>query len=90
MVGALMPFKELLRQLREKAGLTQQQLAGKAGLPLSSLRSHEQGQRTPSWAAVVKLARALGVATDLFADCDEVKDEEAEKPARKRKKKPGP
>lgn len=69
-----MPFNELLRQLREKAGLTQADLAAKAGIPLSSLRSHEQGQRLPSWSAVVKLARALGVTADTFSECDEVAD----------------
>ncbi len=87
MTGVLMPFKELLRQLREKAGLTQQQLADKAGLPVGSLRSHEQGQRAPSWAAVVKLARALGVGADVFSECDEVaREEEEEKPAPKKGK----
>jgi transcriptional regulator with XRE-family HTH domain len=67
-----MQFKDVLRGLRTKAGLTQSQLAAKAGIPLPSLRGHEQGQRIPSWASVVKLARALGVSTDVFAGCDEV------------------
>ena len=48
-------------------------LARKAGVPLASLRGHEQGQRLPSWASVVKLAKALGHSTDVFAECDEVK-----------------
>ena len=64
-----MKFKEKLRELREQAGLTQRGLAEKAGLTLHSVRNHEQGQRLPSWLAVVKLARALGVPTDAFADC---------------------
>jgi transcriptional regulator with XRE-family HTH domain len=84
MTGLLMPFKDLLRKLRDKAGLTQEQLAERAGIPLGSLRNHEQGQRLPSWSAVVKLARALGVSTDVFAQCDEVTAEEPdEPPARK-------
>ena len=84
-VGVLaMPFKDLLRRLREEAGLTQQQLAEKSGLPIGSLRNHEQGQRAPSWPAVVKLARALGVSTDVFADCDEV-NETADEPAPKKR-----
>lgn len=83
-----MRFMELLRDLREKAGLTQQQLAEKADIPIGSLRNHEQGQRLPSWAAVVKLARALGVSTDVFAACDEVSEPEPEvKPAPKKGKK---
>jgi transcriptional regulator with XRE-family HTH domain len=68
-------FKDLLRELRKNAGLTQEELATKAGVPLTSLRGHEQGQRIPSWASVVKLARALGVSTDVFSECDEVKSE---------------
>jgi transcriptional regulator with XRE-family HTH domain len=80
-----MRFAEVLRELREKAGLTQQQLADRASLPVASLRSHEQGQRSPSWAAVVKLAKALGVTADTFSECDEVS--KPEKPATKKKPK---
>ncbi len=79
-----MPFAELLRELRLKAGLTQQELADRAGLPVTSLRGHEQGQRSPSWGAVVKLAKALGVTADTFSVCDEVS--EPEKPAAKKPK----
>lgn len=77
-----MQFKDLLRQLRLKAKLTQEQLAEKAGIPLSTLRGHEQGQRLPGWPTIVKLAHALGVPTDVFAESDEVKP-----PAPKRPKK---
>jgi transcriptional regulator with XRE-family HTH domain len=88
-----MYFKDVLRELRLKAGLTQEQLAKKAGIPLPSLRGHEQGQRIPSWASVVKLAKALGVSTEAFADCDEVASEESApatpgKPGRHRKVSP--
>ena len=85
-----MKFAEMLRKLRDDAGLTQVQLADRAGIPVTSLRNHEQGQRLPSWSAVVKLARALGVPTDKFAECDEVAAERsaataatAPKPAKK-------
>src|SRR6478672_112665 len=83
-----MKFRDLLRDLRAKAGLTQQQLSDKSGIPLPSLRGHEQGQRIPSWASVVKLARALGVSTDVFSDCDEIGEIE-HKPAPKRRKRKG-
>ncbi len=82
-----MRFKDVLKDLRSKAGLTQERLAEKAGIPLSSLRGHEQGQRVPSWASVVKLARALGVPTDTFAGCDEVNEGEAPSAPRKPKRK---
>jgi transcriptional regulator with XRE-family HTH domain len=81
-----MLFKDRLRQLRKEADLTQQQLADRAGLPVGSLRGHEQGQRVPSWASVVRLAKALGVSTDAFSECDEVRVDTAKKPRRSRKK----
>lgn len=79
-----MQFGALLRDLRAKAELTQEQLAEKAGISLGTLRNHEQGHRLPSWPAIVKLARALRVSTDEFAKCDEVN--EMEKPKGKGKK----
>ena len=72
-----MRFKDVLRELRKKADLTQEELASRAGVPVPSLRGHEQGQRMPSWASVVKLAKALGVSTDAFALCEEVMGEGA-------------
>ena len=66
-----MKFKDLLKELREKAGLTQEGLAERAGLPIGTVRNHEQGQRLPSFPHAAKLARALGVSLDLFTTCDE-------------------
>jgi DNA-binding XRE family transcriptional regulator len=65
-----MKFKDKLKELRLKAGLTQQELAKKAGMTLHSIRNHEQGIRLPSWPAVVRLAKALAVTTDEFAACE--------------------
>ena len=80
-----MKFKDKLKELRETAGLTQQELADNAGMTLHSIRNHEQGQRNPSWPAVVQLARALGVPTDEFASCD--LDDEETKPRRRKREK---
>lgn len=80
-----MRFAEKLKGLRKAAGLTQEALARRAGVPLPSLRGHEQGQRVPSWASVCRLARALGVPTDAFAECEEVKASAAS-PKRKGRK----
>ena len=66
-----MTFAEKLRELREKAGLTQTQLAKASDLPLGSLRNYEQGQREPYWDVVFKLVRALGTDCAAFADCAE-------------------
>jgi transcriptional regulator with XRE-family HTH domain len=79
-----MRYGEVLRKLREAAGLTQEQLADKAGVPIGSIRNYEQGQRLPGLVAGIRLAKVIGVSVDAFADCDEVK--EAEKTARKPKK----
>ena len=66
-----MKFCERLQQLREKAGLTQEQLAERSGVNLWTLRGYEQGRREPSWKAALSLAAALGVAAEMFADCEE-------------------
>jgi transcriptional regulator with XRE-family HTH domain len=84
-----MRFKDMLREQREKAGLTQLQLAEKAGIPIGSLRNLEQGQRLPGWGPVVKLSKALCIPTDTFADCDEVNEPEPEPPTPKPGRKKG-
>lgn len=55
---------DLLKQLRNDKDLTQEELAEKAGVPLSSLRNYEQDHRTPDLAAAYRLAKALGVALE--------------------------
>jgi transcriptional regulator with XRE-family HTH domain len=56
-----------IRWLREKAGLTQAQLADRAGLAYSVVFKLEQGSRKePGWDTVCKLADALGVEIGHF------------------------
>jgi transcriptional regulator with XRE-family HTH domain len=62
-------FAERLRELREAAGLTQSGLAEVSGLPLGSIRNYEQGQREPYWQVVFRLAKAVGVSCEAFAEC---------------------
>lgn len=83
-----MRFKDLLQQLREKAGLTQTTLSESSGIPLGSIRNYEQGHRIPSWPAVVRMANAIGVSADAFSKCDEVKEEvpAPKKPAKRKGK----
>jgi transcriptional regulator with XRE-family HTH domain len=59
-------FGERLRQLREGAGLTQPELAGKAGMHRMGVAKLEQGVRQPSWDTVQRLARALGLTCSAF------------------------
>jgi transcriptional regulator with XRE-family HTH domain len=62
---------ECLKALRERAGLTQQELADHSGVSLRAVEAYEQGRRQPSWFRLVRLAKALGVPVQSFADCDE-------------------
>jgi transcriptional regulator with XRE-family HTH domain len=62
-------FASRLRELRKRAGLTQLQLAEASGVPLGSIRNYEQGQREPYWDVAFRLAAAMGVSAEAFADC---------------------
>ncbi|WP_079640192.1 helix-turn-helix domain-containing protein [Sphingopyxis flava] len=50
-----------VRQLRQKAHLTQEQLAFAAELDLTYVGGIERGRRNPSVIVLVRLAEALGV-----------------------------
>lgn len=79
-----MLFSEKLRTLRDKKGLSEAKLAEASGLTFASVHMYGLGRRKPSFAAVVKMAKALGVTCQAFADCDDLKAEE--RPASKPKK----
>ncbi|WP_330985852.1 MULTISPECIES: helix-turn-helix transcriptional regulator [Enterobacterales] len=55
-------FGSVLRTLRKKAGLTQEQLGFEAGLERNYISMLELGQRHPSLATVFKLAPPLEVS----------------------------
>jgi transcriptional regulator with XRE-family HTH domain len=59
-------FAGRLKELREQAGLTQQQLADKAGIGKDSVAQLEQGRNQASWAFVLALADALGITPNDF------------------------
>jgi transcriptional regulator with XRE-family HTH domain len=59
-------FAGRLRELRAGAGLTQWQLAEKAGVKRDAIARWERGTREPSWSHVVALADALGVPCEAF------------------------
>jgi DNA-binding XRE family transcriptional regulator len=55
-------FGPVLKEQREKAGMTQEQLAEKAGVPVATIRDLEQERRTdPAWSTICKLATGLEV-----------------------------
>jgi transcriptional regulator with XRE-family HTH domain len=75
----MVTFAETLRELRERAGLTQAALAERSALSIGSVRNYEQGLREPYWAAVFRLAKALGVSPEEFAPAAEAHNKPAPK-----------
>jgi transcriptional regulator with XRE-family HTH domain len=65
-------FGRVLKQLREAAGLTQEQLAERAAMHKFGVAKLEQGLREPSWATVQALANALGTNCLAFVDDGEI------------------
>jgi DNA-binding XRE family transcriptional regulator len=64
-----------IRQLRKKAGLTQQQLAGLAQLPVPELRQIEHGGIEADWGTVRHLAKEMEVSlADVFRLTDELEE----------------
>ena len=53
-----------LRELRQELGWTQEQLARRAGVPVSSLRNWESAHRSPDLWAALTLAGAMGVGLE--------------------------
>jgi transcriptional regulator with XRE-family HTH domain len=61
-------FGNRVKQLRLKAGLSQEELAFKAGVHRTYLGGIERGERNPSLKNIAALAQALGVTlADLFS-----------------------
>jgi transcriptional regulator with XRE-family HTH domain len=79
-----MLFAEKLRQLREAADLSEAKLAKASGVTFASIHQYGGGRRKPSFAAVVKIAQALGVTCEAFADCDDIVSDSETKPAAKK------
>jgi transcriptional regulator with XRE-family HTH domain len=59
-------FALRLKELREKAGMTQEQLGEKAGINRFTVAKLEQDLREPGWSVVQALASALGVDCSAF------------------------
>lgn len=65
-----MQTHELIRFYRQKAGLTQQQLADKLGVSQQYIGNYESGKRQPKIQTLQKIADALGVDVFSLADWD--------------------
>lgn len=59
-------YARLLKQLRESGGLTQEQLADRAGLHRTYISLIERNERSPTLTTLVRLCEALGVDFAAF------------------------
>lgn len=57
---------EKIKAAREKAGLTQAQLAEKVGTTAQNISQYERGIRNPKYNTLEKIAHSLGVNVDSF------------------------
>ncbi len=51
---------DVLREARERAGLTQTELAERSGVAQSTISAYESGKRDPGWRLLSKLVQAAG------------------------------
>lgn len=65
-----MTIGEKIKYLRKQRGLTQDQLAYKAGLHTITIRKYEAGQRTPRIQQIESLANALDINAIALQDMD--------------------
>lgn len=64
---------QALQEARDNRGLTQEALSLETGVHRNYIGGIERGERSPSVAAVVKLADALGVTlSDLFTRAERI------------------
>lgn len=76
-------FGRLLKERRAAQGLTQEELAARAGMSVPYLSDLERGRWNPSLAVLVDLARAFGIQlSELLAGL--VLEPDGEPPQRRR------
>jgi transcriptional regulator with XRE-family HTH domain len=63
-----MDFGPKLKQLRQESGMTQVELAAKAGLSQGVITNYERGFRTPTLENALLIAKALGLPVEEFAE----------------------
>ena len=61
-----MEFNERLRTIRKENGLTQAELAEKAGIAVNSVRLYESGKVIPKLDTIARIARAMGLTASDF------------------------
>mgnify|MGYP000674463761 CR=1 FL=1 len=66
-------FGKILKELRQKSGLTQKQLAAQMGVTKSLISFYELQERVPSPSVLVKLSTIFHVSTDYLLGIDTTK-----------------
>lgn len=69
-------FARRLKELRDKRGWNQSDLASEAGLTPSAISQFESGQREPRFSSIVKLAHALEASPAYLAGLEEYEAED--------------
>src|SRR5262245_41376685 len=82
-------FSTRLQEVRTAAGLTQAELAERAGLTREGIAQLETGRRKPAWETVLALCAALGVDCTVFTK-EPNTPAAAPRPGRPKKKREGP
>ena len=62
-----MAFYPRLRDLREDADLTQEELVKQLGMHKTTYTNYEQGKREPPFELIIRLAKLYGVSIDYIA-----------------------
>jgi transcriptional regulator with XRE-family HTH domain len=63
-VDAAQQFSKNLRDARERAGLSQEELAARSDLHPTEISRLERARREPRLGTIVRLARGLGIGAD--------------------------
>jgi len=61
-----MPLGTRIRKARERARISQAELARRIGISLTSMNAIERGHTDPRASRIVAIARELGVSTDAL------------------------
>ena len=65
---------ETLREVRHRAGLSQNELARRSGVASTLISAYENGRRVPSGDALIRLIEACGGSIDLATTVDRARD----------------
>lgn len=72
-----MELCELWAELREEAGMTQEELAKRIGVSRSTVGSYEAGNSQPGYAVLIKMADIYDVSLDFLLGHSKIRNAEA-------------